>query len=278
MNTVAVDFSGIGVRIGGLADDLAVRLEADWAPFLADEQDSPFLRVEVSLRKETAVAGPFRPKRMRANLKAGSAHFGMPEGDADVTEGGTASVRLLRGPGPTVYFAMMNLLRACLAWRLPSRGAAMLHAAGLAIDGRAFLLVGPEASGKSTWARSGEERGARVLSDDLVLVECLAGGAEALGGPFRSTHRTDYRPGRWPIAAILFPRWGPHAAWAPCDRLRARAGIAANLPFIVTAIERDERVAAVVERLAATVPCKELTFAPDASFVDLLRSDGSRHG
>lgn len=278
MNAVAVDFSGIGVRVGGLPDDLARRLEAEWAPFLAEEQGSPLLRVDVSLAQGAPFAGPFRPKRMRATLETASARFELPEGEADVGDDGSARVRLRGGPAATVYFAMMNLVRACLAWRLPSRGAAMLHAAGLVIDERSFLLVGPEASGKSTWARSAEQRGARVLSDDLVLVECRAGGADALGGPFRSTHRTDYRPGRWPIAAILFPRWGRRPAWRPCDALRARAAIAANLPFVATAIERDERIAAVVERLATTVACKELTFAPDPSFMDLLRSDGGSYG
>ena len=278
MISVAVDFWGFGRRIGGLTDDLARRLEADWAPFLAAGVESPLIQVDVSLGTAVAAAGPFRPKRMRAILEAGGARFKMPEGEADVSDDGKARVHLLRGPDATVYFAMMNLLRACVAWRLPSKGAAMLHAAGLVIDDRSFLLVGPEESGKSTWARLGEQRGARVLSDDLVLVECRADGAEALGGPFRSTHRTDYGPGRWPIAAILFPRWGRRAAWTACDALRARAGIAANLPFIATAIERDERVAAVVERLATEVPCKELTFAPDPSFMDLLRSDDTPHG
>lgn len=278
MNSVAVDFSGLGLWIRGLTDDLARRLEADWAPFLAAERGRPLLVVDVSLETGAAVGGQFRPKQMRATLETGSAHFGMPEGEAEVRDDGKTRVRLLGGPPATVYFAMMNLLRASVAWRLPSQGAAMLHAAGLVVEGRSFVLVGQEGSGKSTWARMGEQRGARVLSDDLVLVACRADGAEALGSPFRSTHRTACGPGRWPIAAILFPRWGPQAAWTPCGALRARAAIAGNLPFIATAIERDERVAAVIERLATAVPCKELTFAPDPSFMDLLRSVDTRHG
>ncbi|MHC4138116.1 MAG: hypothetical protein ACYS0K_24525, partial [Planctomycetota bacterium] len=60
--------------------------------------------------------------------------------------------------------------------------------------------------------------------------------------------------------------------------LLARARLAANLPFVSAAIERDPRVAAVLERLASTVPCKELTLSPDASFMKLLRPDGSADG
>jgi hypothetical protein len=173
---------------------------------------------------------------------------------------------------------MINLLRACLAWYLPGRGTAMLHAAGLVIEDRAFFLVGAEGSGKTTWARLGQECGAHVLSDDLVLVQCAADRVLALGSPFRSTLRADYRPGRWPLRAILFPRRGAPAAWASCSQLIARARLAANLPFVSGGIERDARVAGVVERLATAVPCRELTFAPDASFVELLRADGPGRG
>jgi hypothetical protein len=266
------------LRIRGLTDDLARRLEADWGAFLVAEQDRPLLDVDLSPGTGAAVYGPFRPKQMRATLERGRARFEMPEGEADVSDDGTTRVRLSGGPPATVYFAMMNLLRASVAWRLPSRGAAMLHAAGLVVDDRSFLLVGPEGCGKSTWARLGEQHGARVLSDDVVLAECRADGAEALGSPFRSTHRTTCGPGRWPIAALLFPRRGTRPAWTACGALRARAALAANLPFVATAIERDERVAAVIERLATAVPCRELTFAPDPSFMDLLRSDDTRHG
>ena len=120
----------------------------------------------------------------------------------------------------------------------------------------------------------GEQRGAHVLSDDLVLLALGAAGAEALASPLRSTHRSRLRRGRWPVGAILFPVHGETAAWSPCDALLARARLAANLPFVSAAIERDPRVAAVVEGLASDVPCRELTFSKDSSFVDLLRTDG----
>jgi hypothetical protein len=215
---------------------------------------------------------------MSSEFLAGRARFALPEGHAEVASAGEARIRLVRGTPSTAYFAMQNLLRACLAWSLPGRSAALLHAAALAIGKRGFALVGPEGCGKSTWARIGDEHGAHVLSDDLVLVECGDAGAELLGSPFRSTHEGDYRPGRWRLAAILFPRHGAPPAIADCDALRAGARLAANLPFVADAIERDDRVAQLVDRLVREVPCRELTFAPDPSFLDLLRAEPSSRG
>ena len=278
MNEIDVDFSGVTLRVVGLPQEVADRLERDWAPFRVRRAARPWLRLEVELIDGDPPSGPFRPKRMSSDFSPGRAGFALPQGHAEVRATGEAWIRLLRGLGSTGYFAMQNFIRACLAWSLPARSAALLHAAGLAIDGDGFALVGPEGSGKSTWARIGEERGAHVVSDDLVLVECRTGGADLLGSPFHSTHKGAYRPGRWPLAAILFPRHGTPAAIENCDALRAGARLAANLPFIASAIGSDDRVAALVERLVSEVPCRELTCAPDPSFVDLLRKEASGRG
>jgi len=273
MRRVELDFSGIGLRLEGMTDDLALRLEQDWAPFVTRDAAPPLLCVELRLVDGSGDLGSFLPKEMTSVLEPTRAEFGMPQGRAEVDDTGLARLRLVRDLGSMTYYTLQNLLRACLAWRLPARGAAMLHAAGLVIDGRAFVLVGPEGCGKSTWARCAEQAGARVLSDDLVLVEGTAAGAEALGSPLRSTHSSPLQPGRWPLAALLFPRHGKAAVLTPSDPLLTRARLAANLPFVSAALQCDPRVSAVVERLATRVPCKELTFSPDPSFVDLLRAN-----
>jgi hypothetical protein len=154
---------------------------------------------------------------------------------------------------------------------VPRLAPASAHGGPRARDGRGYLLVGAEGSGKSSFARIGEAAGARVVSDDLVLCDAAGERPELLGAPFRSTHRADYGPGRWPVSAVLFPRHGTRAAWAPVTELLARGRILANLPFVGDAAG-DERLDRVVERLATRVPCLELTFALDASFVELLRT------
>jgi hypothetical protein len=269
---VSLSFSGIVLNIEGMARPVAERMLRDWRSFVIDDETEPFLTVEVSALDGDAEPRPFLPKDMASEFLPGQARFSMNGGEIRVDDTGRADLRLARGLGTNEYHTLMNLLRAGLAWRLPARGAALLHAAGIVVDGRAFLLVGAEGSGKSTWALLGEQAGATVLSDDLVLVDGGAGPLEALGSPLRSTHRADYRPGRWPVAAILFPRHGERPAWRRCPGLETRARLAANLPFVCSAPDRDSRVFDVVERLATAVPCRELTFGLDPTFVELLRS------
>lgn len=266
-----LDLSGVALRLAGLAPALARRVATEWDGFVSAPCADPFLRVDVAYARERAEPGRFLPKAMGSALSVDRARFWMPEGRAEVRADGRAAVRLLRDLGEREYYTLANLLRACLAWRLPSRGGMLLHSAGLVVDGRAFLLVGAEGSGKSTWARLGEEGGARVLSDDLVPLDAAAGRLLALGSPFRSTHRGAATPGRWPLAAILFPRHGSPPAALPVGELLATARLAANLTFVAEGLDRDERIAAVLRRAAARVACAELTFAPEPSFLGLLR-------
>jgi hypothetical protein len=259
------------VRIERPSAELARRLRVAWAPFVAPLGDEPFLRVEVRYEPRGIGEGSSSHKSMISEMEIDSARFRLREGSASVEREGGACIRLHGAPGRREFFAFSNLLRACLAWRLPGRGGTLLHAAGLRVGGRAFVLVGAGGSGKSTWTRLGEEGGARALSDDLVLIDGAGPRLEALGSPFHSSHEADYRPGRWPLAAVLFPRHGPSASCRPVDALIARARLSANLPFLAEALQVDERVAALLDRFVRSTPCAELTFGLDSSFVSLLR-------
>jgi hypothetical protein len=268
---VALDFSGIQLLLEGLSAELARRFEMEWPRFIIARADSPFLRLALSFRDGPSPEGEYAPKAMASTLQNDAALFSMPEGVGRINLAGECEVELLRGLGAREYFTLVNMLRACLSWLLPSRGAMLLHAAGLVFRERAFLLVGAEGSGKSSWARIGEEEGAHVLSDDLVLIDGAGRKMEALGSPFRSTHPADYRPGRWPLAAILFPRHGEQARCAPVEGLLAKARLVANLTFIAEAVGEDARIAPLLDRVTSQIPCAELTFGLEPSFMDILR-------
>jgi hypothetical protein len=270
---LGLNLSGVTLGLEGLSDRLLERLRREWAPFVSGPHDCPFLRVDVAFgERDPSVGGAYEPKSMKSLLTSDSARYSMPEGSAEIVSSGRATIRLGRDLGEREYFTLVNLLRACLAWSLPSRGGALLHAAGLVVAGRAFLMVGPEGSGKSTWTALGEREGARVLSDDLVLVDGIAPCLEALGAPFRSTHRFRFRPGRWPVAAVFFPRHGIGPGWSAVPALIAKARVAANLPFIAEGIERDPRISMLVDRFADSVPCLEFTFGTESRFLALLES------
>jgi hypothetical protein len=250
------------------------QIHDEWGAFVTSSDAPPFLHLKVSFVEADpdAVVTAFQPKLMKASFGEGCARFRMPEGEAEVSDDGSGTVSLLARPGQTPYYTLHNLLRGCLAWRLPRRGGALLHAAGLVVNGRAFLLLGPSGSGKTTWARIGSEAGATVVGDDLVLLDGSGSVLEALGSPFRSFHVADYRPGRWPVGAILFPTQGAAAAWSECSPAKAQSRIVASLPFISAALERDQRIADVVTRVAREIPALDLTFGLDDSFMALLRS------
>ena len=265
------DLSGITIRLADVPPASAERLRSEWGVYAISEQAHPFLRIQVRPDRIEPPRVRFEPKAMLSDFAGGKATFVMPEGRAEVRREGRGVIELARELGQREFFTLMNLVRASLAWCLPSRGAALLHAAGMVIDDRGFVLAGAESSGKSTWARLGEDVGEIVISDDLVLIDATPDGYDLLGAPFRSTHKTVFRKGRWPLASILFPDHGASPRVSAVPAIVAKARIAANLPFIADAVQSDDRIPDLIDNLASRVPCAQLTFAPDPGFIDTLR-------
>ncbi len=269
------DFSGIRLRVRGLPGEIERLLREEWAGFEAAAPEAPFLDVAVRAGSEPEPRSPWDPKSMRSRLDPRSAGFRLEEGAIEVRAEGGAEASLRSAAGTRTFLALLNLIRAGLAWRMPSRGGALLHAAGLVVEGRAFLLVGPEGSGKTTWAGAGVEGGASLLGDDVVLVDRSRDGFEALAAPLRPRSGALRLPGRWPLAAILLPRHGAPARLGPAPAREVYARILANLPFVADAFGADERIPATIEDLEASVPARTLTFSPDPSFLPLLSGFGA---
>ena len=266
------DLSGLLVRFRGLDDGLARAVASQWAPFVSKARASAWLDVEVApLDVVIATDRPMR-KSIEGEVENGAGWFRSDEGEITIGADGPARVRLGRGDDGWRYWGLVNLISAALAVRLPSRPGALLHAAGIVLDGRAFLLIGPEGAGKSTWARTAREGGAQVISDDAVLVDGIEGELLLLGSPVRSHEASSLGPGRWPVAAVLHARRGSEARLEPVDRLSVEAVVSANLPFLSTAWGRDPRIDSLVPFLATAAPHRALTFAPDPSFVKVLRA------
>jgi len=267
------DLSGVSVRLRALGSDLAREFTNDWGRFQASarEDRSWDLDVVVGASRAPAPSGVFNPKSMTASVDQRRAAFEMPEGRALVSSDGSASLDLAPSDPSHQFYAAVNLLCACLAWLLPSRGGAILHAAGVVLGGRAFLMVGPERSGKTTWATLAKRSGALLLSDDIVMVQKTGSRVEALSAPFRDDHPEGVSPGRWPVAALLIPSFGTQAALCQVSGSAARARLAANMPFVADLFGSDPRPMQVVGDLLESLEVRQLVFAMDATFVDLLR-------
>lgn len=271
MTTIGLDLSGPDIALCGVSEPILRQLREEWPAFVGAAPSVPFLEVTIRQTHRVAPAGNYDPKAMQVEQLAHGVRFSMPEGVGTLHAGGHAEIELVQSAGLRPYFTLMNLVRGCLAWRIRDRGGALIHAAGLVVDGRAFLLVGAEGAGKSTWARLGEAAGGAVISDDLVLIDGEGDGLHVVGGPFRSTHRVLYRPGRWPLAALLFPRHAESPRLTALPPLLARARIAANLPFLGAEAEGDARLSSSLDRLMQARGL-QLDFGLDGGFLELLRA------
>ena len=107
--------------------------------------------------------------------------------------------------------------------RFPAEGGLLVHAAGVVVDGRAFLLTGPSGAGKTTWARACAAAGLPVLSDDVVLLHADLERPCALGSPLRARDFPAPGRGRWPLAGLLLARHGtPDLAPTPLSAHECR--------------------------------------------------------
>ena len=71
-------------------------------------------------------------------------------------------------PEATVRLPLLGVVLGIL---LHVRGVFTLHASGVSMDGAAVALIGPKGAGKSTLAASLQERGHRLLTDDVLAVD-----------------------------------------------------------------------------------------------------------
>lgn len=270
--SLALDVSGLPVRLAGLDEPLDAACREQWRPFLTERAGAlPWLDVAVASSGCALVERPAMRPSMTCEVGPTGARFVSDEGSIELAPDGPASACVGEGDPSWRFWGLANLLTAAMAYRLPSRPGALLHAAGIVIDGRAFLLTGASGSGKSTWTRAARDGGARVVSDDTVVVDAVSGAVELLGTPVRAHEAHPGGPGRWPVAAILHARWGSPPALAPVPPIAVHARLAANLPFLASAWGHDARLDRIAGILADGLPQRELTFAPDSSFVELLR-------
>jgi len=85
----------------------------------------------------------------------------------------TGGNRIIYDPHPSADERAVRLLLTggALAVLLHQRGFLVLHASGVAIDGRATAFVGEKGEGKSTLAAALHARGHGLLADDVVAVD-----------------------------------------------------------------------------------------------------------
>ena len=267
-----LDLSGLGVTFHGMPGDLADEMRRTWPAFAVTSTDPDPIVVDVS-----ELGRPLTPGEAMlggVEIEASGAGLSVRRDEGEMTcdpEARQVAVRLASGNPRRRLWGLVNLLAVAVARRLLGRGGGALHAAGIVVDERAFLLVGAEGAGKTTWARAAGAVGLPVISDDIVFVDSGRGRLEAIGTPIRDREIAHSGPGRWPVAALLVPRHGTEAALLPVSRLRLETALSANLLYVAASWRDDPRVPRAIEAIAEGAPARTLVFRPDGSWVEVLR-------
>jgi hypothetical protein len=208
-------------------------------------------------------------------------------------------------PSATFEDTATYLTGPILGFVLRLRGALALHASAVQIGGRALVLVGPHAAGKSTTAAGFAQRGCPVIADDVLHVR--REGRQWFAEPFAATLRlwpagvrlalgSDAAlpriTGTWdkralaigtagtvgashavPVAAVAFlePREPPPAAPRlepiPASEALVRLAAHSSASHLIDGITRVREFALLAELVRAT-PCTRAFAADDGGCFD----------
>jgi hypothetical protein len=193
--------------------------------------------------------------------------------DEDLREGRLHFPDVAGGPLWSLDYPLDELL---FQHRLAREGALEVHACGVVWRNRTLLFCGRSGAGKSTTARLWRRhaRGARILSDDRVVLRPARGRVRAWGTPWHGDGGFASPESR-PLEALFFLRHGKRTRLRPLARGEATARLLARgfpPPWDPVAMARAlDTCAAVTE----AVPAFELAFRPDRTAVQAVRDVAS---
>lgn len=164
-----------------------------------------------------------------------------------------------------------NLFRVVVAYRLLEQGGVLLHSAGVARNGGAYLFCGCSGAGKSTLSRLSLAAGHTVLSDDINALCPTDAGIMVEKLPFAGDLGQTAAPsGSYPVRAICRLEKGPEHALRRLSPARAVAALLACAPFVNRNPYRQDALLRALTTLLTQIPAFTLQFAPNARFWDLL--------
>lgn len=150
---------------------------------------------------------------------------------------------------PPDPYAAEAALRAAMGTCLLRQGGLLLHAAAVAFNGEALVILGHSGAGKSTLARAAVAAGGELLSDETVG---LHPSGRVYGTPFRSDPDMVPTLAEARLARLCRVAKGPHEALEPLSASEAVRTLLQQayrpLPGTVSLPELAARAAAWAER------------------------------
>ena len=145
-----------------------------------------------------------------------------------------------------------------------------VHAGGVAHDGQGLLFVGPSQAGKSTLTKLWQPTGAKLLSDDRIIIRRKSGAFHMYGTPWHGEANIG-SPDSAPLTKIFFLAKASRNSVRPVGRMEAATRLLVSCfpPFH----DQDGMtfVLNFLSQITAEIPCYELGFVPEPGVVDFIR-------
>jgi hypothetical protein len=164
-----------------------------------------------------------------------------------------------------------NFFRLAVAYRLLAAGGALLHSAGIARAGGAYVFFGQSGAGKTTLCTlsCGDDR--TILSDELNALWPAPGGAVVEQLPFAGDYgAAPAVRGRFPARGLFRLVQAPRTAMVSMSPAQAVGSLVAASPFVNGDPYRIPAAVDNLSRLARAIAPQSLEFSLTESVWDLL--------
>ena len=167
-----------------------------------------------------------------------------------------------------------NFLRIVFAYHVLHRGGVLLHSAGVAHQGTAYLFSGRSNAGKTTLSRKAAAAGAFVLSDDINLVFREGDGflvhQVPFTGEFRRRGESPSGPGTFRLGRLALLEKAPVLTATPLHAALGVAGLLTGCPYVNDDPEELPALLDVLTTLADHTPVIRLGVARDDPFEAIM--------
>ena len=147
--------------------------------------------------------------------------------------------------------------------------AILMHSVGFVYDKKGIVCVGKSGAGKSTLARIAERKGARVLSDDRIIIRRMGGEQRLYGTPWpgEGAHARNEGHGLGHLLFLVQSDENRMVALSPGEAAKRLMSVC-SIPWY----DEDMMSAyfAIIDDLVSNVPCAELHFTRSDHVLDVL--------
>lgn len=142
----------------------------------------------------------------------------------------------------------------------------MIHASGISYSGNGYLFSGISGRGKSTMAKIWEEKGAKIIHDDRLIIRKSGGAYRMFNTP---VYKDDY-PHQSPLSKIFIINHGQDNEIVNLKGAAAVSAVVSNCIQHNWDPEMIARFLGSVSIMCTMVPVVSLSFIPDSRVVDFI--------